>query len=277
HMLNEMMTVKADDIQGRHQAYADIVQGKNPENGGRTAAFDGLCCEIRALGLEMTLGKVVDTFEELPDKFCSHKDLPEDPTMEEKLQVSSVDMYESATGEKLLEIPAGDYEPVVRPPQVPMITSITNGKNGKKPQIELAKESLIDDIDEPGNNEAENVEETKDVQILDDFINTVTSDLNFAPDQTGFAEQEIAIPASTQVGETNELSSLIAPELDQDDDMVDFPSLSELKSLAQELMGISTEKQAEGEKEAMVGFKATTTKTPESVSGNPGDNSGSGV
>lgn len=275
HMLNEMMTVKADDIQGRHQAYADIVQGKNPENGGRTAAFDGLCCEIRALGLEMTLGKVVDTFEELPDKFCSHKDLPEDPTMEEKLQVSSVDMYESITGEKLLEIPAGDYEPVVRPPQVPMITSITNGKNGKKPQIELAQESLIDDIDEPGNNETENVEEGKDVQILNDFIDTVTSDLDFAPDQTGFAEQEIAVPASTQVGETNELSSLIAPELDQDDDMVDFPSLSELKSLAQELMGISTD--TKEEKEAMVGFKATTTKTPENVSGNPGDNSGSGV
>ena len=57
--------------------------------------------------------------------------------------------------------------------------------------------------------------------------------------------------------------------------MVDFPSLSELKSLAQELMGISTD--TKEEKEAMVGFKATTTKTPENVSGNPGDNSGSGV
>ncbi len=275
HMLNEMMTIKADDIQGRHQAYADIVQGKNPENGGRTAAFDGLCCEIRALGLEMTLGKVVDTFEELPEKFCSHKDLPEDPTMEEQLQVSSVNMLETSQGEKMLEIPAGDYEPVVRPPQVPMITSITNGKNGKKPQIELAQESLIDDIDEPGNNETENGQESKDNKVLNDFIDTVTSDINFDPsakEGNGQDTEKPGVAIEAESKETNELSSLIAPELDQDDDMVDFPSLSELQSLAQELMGISEEKKDEDSNKAVVGHQNKSNR--EGVAGSSSSSDG---
>ncbi len=76
HILNEMMTIKADDIQGRHQSYADIVQGNNISPPGRTAAFDGLCCEIRGLGMEVTLGRIVDTFEPVPDKSCSQEVRP---------------------------------------------------------------------------------------------------------------------------------------------------------------------------------------------------------
>lgn len=242
HILNEMMTIKADDIQGRHESYAEIVQGKHISTGGRTAAFDGLCCEIRALGLEMTLGKVVDTFEELPEKFCSHqKDLPENPTVEEKLEVSSVNMYEDQMGDKLLEIPAGDYAPVVRPPQVPMITSITNGKNGKKPQLELAKESLIDDIDEPGNNATEQNSEDKDQKFLNDFIDTVTGDLNFDPQEEGQEPTSVEEKSAEQSESTTiELSSLIAPELDEaKTEMFDFPSMTDLQGLAQELMNIS--------------------------------------
>jgi len=259
HMLNEMMTIKADDIQGRHQAYADMVQGKNPPTGGRTAAFDGLCCEIRGLGLEMTLGKVVDSFDPLPEKFCSHVDLPEDPTLEEALQVSSVDMIESELGQRLLEIPAGDYEPVVRPPQVPMITSmitsITNGKFGKKPQIELAQESLIDDIDEPTDSQdtLQPQGEDKDQQNVFDFIDSVTADLDFEP-PTG-SEISRGSEVSKESDTASELSSLIAPELDREEEMIDFPSLSELQSLAQELMGISQEEKT----------KVSVTIVPETI------------
>ena len=57
NLLNEMMTVKADNIQGRHQLYADIVQGKELQPNGRPASFDGLCCELRGLGLEVPWGK----------------------------------------------------------------------------------------------------------------------------------------------------------------------------------------------------------------------------
>ncbi len=146
NILHEMMTIKADDIQGRHQAYADMVQGKELTPGGRTAAFDGLCCELRGLGMEVTLGKIVDDFEPVADKFCSKEQTPK--TLEDQYQVMSVDRVEMADGSKMLEIPAGDYVPQTKPLAAPIITSLTNGRNGTKPRIEVSQEPLIDDIDE---------------------------------------------------------------------------------------------------------------------------------
>ena len=145
HVLNEMMTLKADDIQGRHQCYADIVQGNNISAPGRTAAFDGLCCEIRGLGMEVTLGRIVDSFEPVADKSCSKGQLP--VSLEEEYMVSTVDKFED-DGVKMLEIPAGDYVPINRQSTQPAITHMLNGKNGIKPRIDLSKSHLIDDIEE---------------------------------------------------------------------------------------------------------------------------------
>jgi hypothetical protein len=247
-MLNEMMTVKSDDMHGRHQAYADMVQGKHVQTGGRTAAFDGLCCEIRGLGLEVTLGRVVDSFEPLPDRTCSRIALPEDATLEEQLQVSTVDKLEDDAGQKILEIPAGDYEPVVRPPRVPMITSVTNGRNGKQPQFELSQEPLIDDIDEPTIPQNGSRKDDRDGRIVNDFVDTILGDSFFGPDEDD--EINITIQETTTAGKSStarsnqqtpatELSSLIAPELDNEESLFDFPALSELQSLAQELMHIT--------------------------------------
>ncbi len=151
NVLHEMMTIKADDIQGRHQAYADMVQGKEITHGGRTAAFDGLCCELRGLGMEVTLGKIVDDFEPVHDKACSKEQAPK--TLEEEYQVMSVDKVEQADGVKMLEIPAGDYVPQTKPLAAPIITSLTNGRNGSKPRIEISQEPLIDDIEESDDSE----------------------------------------------------------------------------------------------------------------------------
>jgi hypothetical protein len=59
-ILHEMMTVKADDIEGRHQVYSNIIRNNELTPGKKTAAFDGLCCQMRALGLEVTLGRVAE-------------------------------------------------------------------------------------------------------------------------------------------------------------------------------------------------------------------------
>ncbi len=145
NVLQEMMTVKADDIVGRHQAYADIVQGRNIATGGRTAAFDGLCCEIRGLGFEVTLGKIVDTFETVKDKTCS---IPEGKSLEEQYMVSHVKRFEQNDGTKTLEIPAGDYEPPV-PSITPIMPAFAFGKrNNQKQMDELLSESIIDDIED---------------------------------------------------------------------------------------------------------------------------------
>jgi DNA-directed RNA polymerase subunit beta len=145
NILNEMMTIKADDIQGRHQSYADIVQGNNISPPGRTAAFDGLCCEIRGLGMEMTLGRIVDTFEPVQDKTCN-TNMPIPQSLEEEYMVSAVDKVENE-GVKMLEIPAGDYVPMARPNAAPIITSVTNGRHGLKPRVEISQEPLIEDIE----------------------------------------------------------------------------------------------------------------------------------
>ncbi|MBX9569535.1 MAG: DNA-directed RNA polymerase subunit beta [Candidatus Obscuribacterales bacterium] len=159
NILHEMMTVKADDIAGRHQVYADIVTGQELKPGGRTAAFDGLCCELRGLGLEVTLGKVLDIEEPVESKGCSKaanaggKPGARVKTLEEEYQVSHVDQLEE-DGRKMLEIPAGDYEPMVRPTAEPVLCSLGMGRNANKTKFDMSEVPLIDDID-PAEFEAE--------------------------------------------------------------------------------------------------------------------------
>ena len=183
-----MMTIKADDIQGRHQSYADIVQGNNISPPGRTAAFDGLCCELRGLGMEVTLGALVDSFEPLGGRQCVQNEQPK--SLEEEFQVSAVDQFER-DGVKMLEIPAGDYVPTHRPPSAPIITSVTNGKNGIKPRIEVSQEPLIDDVDES----------------VESFIASETSDILsnpvniFAPPATAEIDERFVLAEETTLKE----------------------------------------------------------------------------
>jgi len=231
HMLNEMMTIKSDDIQGRHQSYADIVQGNIISPPGRTAAFDGLCCELRGLGLEVTLGKVVDTFDPVEDKSCSQAG----KSLEEEYGVSSVDQVEE-DGLKILEIPAGDYVPILHPAGPPVITSLTNGRNGAKPRIEISQEPLIDDI-----------EETPEDDLVQSFIDDQTRDL-MAPDQEPNLDIDFSVPdepddeTATLTGSPAAVEPSRQPEtaVDEAESMIDFPSLTELKSLAAQLLGIGT-------------------------------------
>lgn len=225
HLLNEMMTIKADDIQGRHQSYADIVQGNPLSPPGRTAAFDGLCCEIRGLGMEMTLGRIVDSFDPVDDKSCSTPQT-QPKSLEEEYQVSAVDKLEEE-GVKILEIPAGDYVPVNRPPAAPIITSVTNGRNGIKPRVEVSQEPLIDDVDE----------EPSDEEFLARFIGGGETREVLAN-----VEGEAPVPSASDEFELSHsaLSDAIAPELgsQQDKLLLDYPSLSELQSLASELLNL---------------------------------------
>ena len=198
---------------------------------GRTAAFDGLCCEIRGLGFEMTLGRIVDSFEPVEDKSCSTPAAVPPKTLEEEYQVSAVDTREEE-GIKILEIPAGDYVPMNRPVAAPIITSITAGKNGFKPRVEISQEPIIDDIDD-------------DAAYLSQFIDEETNAALGTPENP----TPVSASASTQSSEQryemgtelSELSAAIAPELgsQQDKLLLSFPSLSDLQSLASELMNLS--------------------------------------
>ncbi|MGH7539554.1 MAG: DNA-directed RNA polymerase subunit beta, partial [Gemmatimonadota bacterium] len=57
HTLQEMLTVKSDDVQGRSRVYEAIVKGDNLPKPGVPESFNVLVKELQALGLSVTLGR----------------------------------------------------------------------------------------------------------------------------------------------------------------------------------------------------------------------------
>jgi DNA-directed RNA polymerase subunit beta len=56
HTLQEILTVKSDDVQGRSKVYEAIVKGENLPKPGIPESFNVLVKELQALGLSVTLG-----------------------------------------------------------------------------------------------------------------------------------------------------------------------------------------------------------------------------
>ena len=56
HVLQEMLTVKSDDVNGRSRVYEAIVKGQNLPDPGIPESFNVLVKELQALGLKVTLG-----------------------------------------------------------------------------------------------------------------------------------------------------------------------------------------------------------------------------
>jgi len=57
YTLQEMLTVKSDDVEGRTKIYESMVKGQNLLEAGTPLSFDVLCNEIRGLGLNIQLEK----------------------------------------------------------------------------------------------------------------------------------------------------------------------------------------------------------------------------
>jgi DNA-directed RNA polymerase subunit beta len=57
HTLQEILTVKSDDVQGRSKVYEAIVKGENLPKPGIPESFNVLVKELQALGLSVTLGE----------------------------------------------------------------------------------------------------------------------------------------------------------------------------------------------------------------------------
>jgi len=57
YILQELLTVKSDDVEGRTKIYESMVKGENTLEAGTPASFDVLTHEIRDLGLNMQLEK----------------------------------------------------------------------------------------------------------------------------------------------------------------------------------------------------------------------------
>ncbi len=57
YTLQEMLTVKSDDVEGRTKIYESMVKGQNTLEAGTPLSFDVLCNEIRGLGMNIQLEK----------------------------------------------------------------------------------------------------------------------------------------------------------------------------------------------------------------------------
>jgi DNA-directed RNA polymerase subunit beta len=56
HILQEILTVKSDDVNGRSRVYEAIVKGQNLPEPGIPESFNVLVKELQALGIKVTLG-----------------------------------------------------------------------------------------------------------------------------------------------------------------------------------------------------------------------------
>jgi DNA-directed RNA polymerase subunit beta len=57
YVLQEMLTVKSDDVNGRTKVYENIVKGEHAIDAGMPESFNVLVKEIRSLGIDIELEK----------------------------------------------------------------------------------------------------------------------------------------------------------------------------------------------------------------------------
>jgi DNA-directed RNA polymerase subunit beta len=57
YILQELLTVKSDDVEGRTKIYESMVKGVHKLEAGMPVAFDVLCNELKGLGLNVILEK----------------------------------------------------------------------------------------------------------------------------------------------------------------------------------------------------------------------------
>jgi DNA-directed RNA polymerase subunit beta len=83
YTLQELLTVKSDDMQGRNEALNAIVKGKSIPRPGTPESFKVLLRELQSLGLDVSVHKVLDGNEEVEINLMdSGNRTPKRPTYE---------------------------------------------------------------------------------------------------------------------------------------------------------------------------------------------------
>jgi len=60
HVLEEMLTIKSDDVDGRNDAFKAITRGENPPEAGVPESFNVLVSELKSLGFDIEFVKEQD-------------------------------------------------------------------------------------------------------------------------------------------------------------------------------------------------------------------------
>jgi len=129
HTLQEMLTIKSDDVIGRSKAYESIIRGEKIEKPSVPASFNVLVRELQSLGLSVEMidsksGEVRPLVEEKATSSANEiKEIPEIDKIKEVTEPA--DPEEPKEDAELTEIFAGQEQ---NPPQE---EEVEGGKDGK--------------------------------------------------------------------------------------------------------------------------------------------------
>jgi DNA-directed RNA polymerase subunit beta len=101
HILQEILTVKSDDIVGRVKTYESIVKGTNISEPGIPEAFKVLLKELQSLALDMKV--LTENKEELAIKDLIESDIDDIPVVRERDVREEVVIEETDLGETVFE------------------------------------------------------------------------------------------------------------------------------------------------------------------------------
>ncbi|MCM1364084.1 MAG: DNA-directed RNA polymerase subunit beta [Faecalibacterium sp.] len=153
YTLQEILTVKSDDIVGRVQAYEAIVEGKNVPPSGIPESFKVLIKELQSLGLDI---KVLDADD------------------------NEIDLKQSIDDEKTPARNIPPYQPTSDP------TALLKGNDEESLNIEDDEEDLIiSDDDDESEDEEDNVDSDDVIDLddeeqidIDEFFNEMNPTIN---------------------------------------------------------------------------------------------------
>src|SRR5690606_22898594 len=89
YTLQEILTVKSDDVVGRVKTYESIVKGENVPEPGVPESFKVLIKELQSLGMDVKI--LTENEEEI-----EMKEIDDDDGTSEKLNLDDVDNFERA-------------------------------------------------------------------------------------------------------------------------------------------------------------------------------------
>ncbi len=124
HMLQEMLTIKSDDVFGRSKAYESIVKGEQIRKPRTPESFNVLVKELQSLGLDVTLMKMRELHEE-EDQYSYAEEIAEEESMAAETSEPAADdetveksgvveeelLEEEMAEEEMKDIESEDIEP----------------------------------------------------------------------------------------------------------------------------------------------------------------------
>jgi DNA-directed RNA polymerase subunit beta len=123
-MLQEMLTIKSDDVFGRSKAYESIVKGEQIRKPRTPESFNVLVKELQSLGLDVTLMKMRELHEE-DDQYSYAEEIAEEESMAAETSEPAADdetveksgvveeelLEEEMAEEEMKDIESEDIEP----------------------------------------------------------------------------------------------------------------------------------------------------------------------